>query len=123
MVSVGPDKGYLYKLLDSTDRTADCMALGILLGFLCFTSLILVFGLVYFGHAVFPKYVILEDVGSFAAAVVALGGAYSAVLGATTAAYRWRNDSSILPQQQERREDRAEHPDEHREEHHDERPH
>src|SRR6266851_7142792 len=90
MVSDTQSRGYVARLLDSTDRTADCMAVGILLGFLCFTSLIVIFGVVFLAHAFFPHRVEL-DAGSFAGAVAGLGGAYSAVLGATTAAYRWRN--------------------------------
>ena len=90
MDSVTPLKSYVARLLDSTDHTADCMAVGILLGFLCFTSLIVLFGAVFTAHAFWPRRVEL-DAGSFAAAVAGLGGAYSAVLAATTAAYRWRN--------------------------------
>jgi hypothetical protein len=89
MASESPNKSLLFRLLDSTDRTADCLALGILLGFLCFTSLIVIFAVVFAAHSFWPHRVEL-DAGSFAAAAAGLGGAYSAVLGATTAAYRWR---------------------------------
>lgn len=89
MVSAGPNKGFIFRLLDSTDRTADCMALGILLGFMCFTSLIAIYGFVFLVHSFCPGRVVLDS-GSYAAAVAGLSGAYSAVLGATVAAYRWR---------------------------------
>ena len=79
---------YLKKFLDSTDKSADCLAAGILLGFCGFNAMFAVVTFVFaasaFGYAHF-------NAPATAAMMASMGGTYAAVLSATTAAYRWRN--------------------------------
>jgi len=82
-------RAFILKLLDSTDRTADTLALGILLGFLSFTALLWAFFAAFMASVFFPK-LFHVDMGQFAIAMGGMGAAYSGVLTATAGAYRIR---------------------------------
>jgi len=82
-------RNYICRLLDATDRGADCLAFGILLGFLGFNTLFAVITFLIAAHALFPNHV-LFDAGGTAVAVASMAGSYVSVLTATAAAYRWR---------------------------------
>lgn len=80
---------YVRRLLDSKDTGADTLVLGVFLGFMNFVFSVLVYLLLFAAQTIWPQRIHLDS-GGFVTAMVGLGGMYSAVLGATTAAYRWR---------------------------------
>jgi len=82
---------YIKRLLDANDRSADLLMFGVFLGFISFVIAVQVYLVLFVTFSIWPKRVTLDS-SAFVAAMVGLGGMYSAVLGATTAAYRWRKN-------------------------------
>lgn len=82
-------KNYICRLLDSQDLNADCLAFGILLGFLGFNALFAVITFVFVANAFCPSHVSF-NARSVAELVTSLAGSYAGVLTTTATAYRWR---------------------------------
>jgi hypothetical protein len=86
-------KNYVCRLLDATDRSADCLAFGILIGFAGFNFLFGLISFVFVAHSLFPNRVDFQA-GQVAAMVTSLAGSYAGVLTSTSAAYRWRQNGT-----------------------------